>query len=476
MNRPHFLLLCAGLALLPCSSCSTTSAPPAAAHTSVPTEAPASALDVRRSELDNLSLVMKMADDYSAALGEAMQPIITSTETSATGRTEAQTFLRNGVGATLDIASGPNPDAAILDLLVLASLQHWVWSAHWAPGVIPDSLAAPAADRLAQAESDLWHTASTVLSDQQQQTLHNLIATWIKANPDRRLVSFVRFDQFTDIRYDPTLGTRTSAEGLFREVTQATDAVDQVRLLGERILWFAARYPHLIGQQAELSLYRSADQPEVRSVIASLDAVGKLSLDLSAKVDALDKSLDAQQNTIFNKLAAARTETIEQARTALSEVSAATLKDLESRLTSERKALFDDLDSRQGKLQNLLSEARTTADATSALARDLTTTAAAVDRIVARFDQDHPNGTPPLDLKTIRDAATEATKAAEKLTTLLEQTNKLADNPAWAQHLASLNNATSSAIDRAFTRGLILVLTLLAGLALLRLIPQRRPA
>ena len=76
-------------------------------------------------------------------------------------------------------------------------------------------------------------------------------------------------------------------------------------------------------------------------------------------------------------------------------------------------------------------------------------------------------------MKDVRDAAVETTKAAEKLTILLERTNELAGSDVWDQRLSRLDHATTGLIDRAFWRGLWLVLALLAGLALIRLLPRR---
>lgn len=74
-------------------------------------------------EFEVQSLVMGMADEYSAALGEAMYLLVRSESVDPKGRWLAQSFLRNGMGAAIDIAVGPHPSVGLLDLLVLGSLQ-----------------------------------------------------------------------------------------------------------------------------------------------------------------------------------------------------------------------------------------------------------------------------------------------------------------------------------------------------------------
>lgn len=464
------------------------------ACTIAPATQPSPSQDVRgdkRTALEVQALVMKMADDYNAALGEAMQTIIASKQSSAEARTLAQQFLRNGMGSSLDIAAGPNPDAALLDLLVLTSLQRWAFETHWVPAGIAEPMAGAATARLRTAETELWHTASGVLSDAQQATLHGLIDTWIKANPERSLVSFVRFDEFVDIRHEQTLGTRTKAEGLFREVSEATATVDNARLLGERALWYAARYPSVVGQQAELSLYRIAEQPEMRTALQTLESLRKLGDSLATQVDSLDRDLSRQQERLFDRVTTERTATINQAKTAMTEVLQASLEDLEKRiatardatvtlafdrLAKERKELLADLESKEGQLHTLGAELRTTIDSSAGLAHQLTGTMQAIDRIVARFDREPGTGGKPLEIKDIRDAASEAAKAAEKLTALLEKTSQLADSPVWQEHITRMEHLSSGAIDRAFWRGLLLVAALVAGFAMIRLIPARPQA
>ncbi len=91
------------------------------------------------SPLETQAVVMSMADDYIAALGESVYLLTKNNKLSSKGRWLAQSFLRNGVGASIDIGAGPNPPADILDLLVLASLQSWSFEKHWMPAGIGDA-------------------------------------------------------------------------------------------------------------------------------------------------------------------------------------------------------------------------------------------------------------------------------------------------------------------------------------------------
>jgi hypothetical protein len=479
MKKQVLALIAMGTLVVVCGSCALQPSS---------SQEPLSKLGTNRSALDLQSLVMKMADDYGIALTDAMRPIIMDESSDPSARQLAQWFQRNGFGSAIDIAAGPNPDTSLLDMLVLVSLQRWAFNAHWIARGIPVAHAAQAAERLRIAEAAAWESASTTLTDAQQQTLRGLIDAWIKANPDRSTVSFVRFAEFVDLRNDQTLSTRTDAQGLLREISEATATVDAARLLGERTLWFASRYPFVLGQQAELTVYRLADQPETRSAVESIEAVKELSRTISAKVQTLDLDLQKQQELLFAKLAAERVLAIEQMKAGASEITRAAIVEVDARATvarqaavshvfdrfaEERKSLLDDLQAREGTIRDALTELRSAASASTGLAKELTGTATTIDRLVARFDPHAASDRKPLDIKDFRDAAAEAAKAAEMLALLLERANQQAGSGALAERLASLQDAGHDLIDRAFWRGLALIFVLLAGLALLRFVKPR---
>lgn len=444
------------------------------------------------------SLAMEMADEYVAALGEAVyldlrgqHPLAGAAQReSPESRVLSQSFLRNGVGAAIDIAAGPNPSVAILDLLVLASLQRWAFRAHWMPAGI-DSGGDAAYERLGRAEAELWSSAATRLAPAQLATVRRLIDEWIADHPDRTVVSLVRFADFADERAAGRASSRREAGGLLREVSAATGAIDDVRLLGERALWFASRYPYVLGEQTELTAYRLAAQPEVQQSIRAIEAIRELTESVDDRLDSMRGELRQELDAIVARIATERETTIRQAQTALEETVEQALDGAASRLaaereialaeffrgvTSERDAMLDAIDRRQGDLEGTLADVRTTIAAAGGLAEELTRTAASVDRIVARFDPDaRPQGQ-ALRLEELRALAVDAAAAADRLSDLLERTDTLLASPETQARLAALVAPADALVDRVFWRALALIAILLAGLAALRLIPSRRTA
>lgn len=436
--------------------------------------------------LKTQAVVQSMADDYIAGLGEAVL-LARSPDQSPKARWLAASFLRNGAGSALDIAAGPNPRVAVLDLLVLASLQTWSFEKHWVPAGIGESGAVTLA-RLRDAEARLWNSAKSVLNDEQLSTLRALIEAWKVDNPDRTVVSLVRFDDFADERKVSWSSRQRQASGLLKEVGEATGAIDDARLLGERIIWFAGRYPYVLGQQTELTMYRMADQPESRQLVDTLKSVDSLAQSLSMRLDSLQADIRDRQAMFFEQVTSERKAAIEQSRDALQQTAREAIQDAADRIAAERHnaidelfqsvskertRLLDDIESRQGELRSVMVELRDTIGSSGALANELTKTINSIDRIVARFDAESNPRPDALHLSDVRDAAAEAKLAAEKVTRLLELTNELVASDAWEKRVANMTAPANAVIDRAFWRALLLIITLVGGLAATRFIPVR---
>ena len=402
------------------------------------------------------ALVMSMADDYIASLGESIYLLLHSGELDSKGRWLAQSFLRNGVGASLDIAVGPNPSVSLLDLLVLTSLQTWSFEVHWIPAGIGGA-GIPAVQRLKRAEAHAWGSARKTLSEDQERTLHELIGAWIVENSDRTVVSLVRFEDFTDERRISALPLRGKAKGLLKDIGEASAVIDETRLLGERLLWFAGRYPYLLGEQAELTAYRLAGQTEGVQIFGAVQSIKRLSEALAERVGTLQDDLEKQQAAFFSNLSAER---------------AAAIDHLFQRFAQERKMLLDDLATRKSEILDLMDELNKTISVSGTLANELTGTVNAIDTVVGRFVLDPQDKGEPLRMTDVRDAAIETGRAAVHVTHLLEQVLQVLESKSWDQKISGLREPVDAIVDRIFWRGVILVSFLIVGLGLLRLVPH----
>jgi hypothetical protein len=403
-----------------------------------------------------------------------MYLLVRSEKVDPKGRWLALSFLRNGMGAAIDIAAGPNPSVGLLDLLVLASLQSWAFKTHWIPAGIGEAAGRKALERLRGAEAELWHSGGRILSPEQIATLRELIGHWISEHPDRTVVSLVRFNDFTDRRRLQALAAREAASGLLADVKKATAAVESAQLLGERVIWFAGRLPYVLGQQVELTAYRIADQPEAAMLRDAVVSLQGLTASVGDRLRTLNADLSSQQAELFSRLRAERIEALEDLAERASVIRQTTITEAFDRLAGERRALLDDLEGRQKQLGPMMKELRETIRASGDLVRDMTRTVEAFDRVVAHFDRAPGDHRQPIDIKDVTAAAAEASRAAERLTVLLDRTNEILVSPDWETKIETLDNATKGIVDHVFWRAVWLVLALIAGLALLRLLPRRK--
>ena len=376
------------------------------------------------------SQAMEMADEYIAGIAEAVYLYSHDPRLDSNSRVLIQSFLRNGVGAALDIGAGNNSNVAILDLMVLSSLQVWAFHANWSRAGIDPDLVEDVLERLRQAEQETWASGSRFLNDRQLGTLKDLIDKWKAANPDRTVVSLVRFSEFTDSRRLPNANDRNSARNLILDLTDVTESVDQARLFGERALWYAGRYPYVLGEQSELSIYRILSQPDIEKALSTINNAESI--------------LNRATDNAFEHL------------------------------REQTSMVFAEFDNREESLMGTVKELHETIEASTRLSSEVTKTAEAFDRVLMRFQEIPDSDREPILITDIRDAAIESANAAEQMTQLLVQTNALLESRNFEDLISRADMTTTALVDKLFWRGLLLVVIFLAGLLLVRLVPANK--
>jgi hypothetical protein len=230
------------------------------------------------------------------------------------------------------------------------------------------------------------------------------------------LVSFVRLSDFASDRNELALADRQMANGLLKEADEVTSAIDDARLLGERALWYAARYPYVIGQQVELTTLHMTD--------------------------VVSREVTAQREAFFAQVAKERAETI--------------------RLIEESRK----------DLVPVMAEARETIASAKLLSEQVLRIVQAIDGLVARFD--HPgDGSGGVTTQDIKDILKETGASADKLAALVKAGDSLVESPTWRDAAAGADRFSTGTIDRLLWGIAGIVALLIGGLALVRLIPQR---
>ena len=168
--------------------------------------------------------------------------------------------------AAVQIATGSNPAASLLDMVTMVTLYRQVWEEHWRAEVFGEA-ADPVVRALQRLDADIWSIAAGVLTPDQQRELRDLIAQWRQDNPMVLGVTFVRIADFGESRGKSTLLEAAQPGGLLAPVEEATRAAEDIRLLGERTTYLLTRLYALTPFQVDFIYKQLVTQPEIGQLL-----------------------------------------------------------------------------------------------------------------------------------------------------------------------------------------------------------------
>lgn len=166
-------------------------------------------------------------------------------------RREAQVLMVDCATNIYDIASNADAFTRMLDLVVVTTLVSQVW-------IDDDRVAEVFAGReelliraLHHGRVEAWALAAQVLRPDQIDLLDYLLWDWRRHNPDMVRASFVRFSNFAIGRGKSANAEVLAAGGFYANVGRQGQAVDEARLLADRIFYMLKREPTLLRWQAD---------------------------------------------------------------------------------------------------------------------------------------------------------------------------------------------------------------------------------
>jgi hypothetical protein len=392
------------------------------------------AAEERAAELLQLQLaVMRFADEYAARINDRVILFQQATDVPAE-RLESQSWLVSQATGAFTIAAGPNPELNAIDMLVFATLSRMVVEDRWV-----GELYGPRADGLLAAhkvlESRAWDHADVFLTEAQIIELRASIEAWHREHPLGRAVPFIHLEDFAFATSATSVGS-TSSTSIFSfigidplaNLDPAVRELAQSRQLAERAVYYGQRVPKLISMETQRLAFEMAVTPESVRLLNSVDRIG-----------------GAAQTT--SELAA----------------------DLPRLLAEERAAVFEQLtgllDERQGQLQALVVELRSTLEAGGTTSDSVRETVAALDALMARFDRPASSAgrTPgrPFDVTEYTEALRQLGDTAQQLQVLLSQADSKA--PALTQLSDRAAGRLATLVDQVYWRLVQLVLVLVAA-------------
>lgn len=392
--------------------------------------------------------VLRYADNYVASVGNSADRVAERIGTDEARLQALKWKVEQGTAAFVN-ATGLNPVWAALDMLLLAAASHMVIENARSRDIFGGDLE-PLLETHRELEATAWMLVNQFLDPGEQAGVRDLIAEWRKQNPNERGVEALHFRElalFLGKGNEPAKRGTTSLFTVLRlnpfsGLDPATVAIEQSRELAARTVAFAERMPTLMRWQAELLTFQVARQPAPQQALGDVGRVSRSLENISKTAEGLPALVDTQRKEALDQLFAG--------------------------VTAQREAVLADLNAHEATARDLLGQARLTLEAGTAMSNSLDTTIKALDAFLHFVNPPEAKNAPapsqpskPFNVLDYGKTAADVGAMAQNLTALLASVDRT------APRLSAVSRQTAEdlkrVVDRAFWRGLVLVVVLLVG-------------
>ena len=402
--------------------------------------------------------LMSYADRYASVAAQAIDDVERMGPPPETRRAILGDLVYS-TAAAFTIAADPDPQLALLDLVVMTTLGRMVFEDYWRPRL--GAPADPAIAAFEKLERDIWTVADPILDEAQQRELRERIETFHAENPELSTFSNLRFADFPSKRASSTLKKKKSG-GIFSSVRNITDQVEQTRLMAERAMYLSTRLPLLAGGFADIWVSRLSFNPAVEELRTDVRTFAEVSDRLATVAEQLPAQITSE-----------RTETIEQLIQEVGTFRNETIVQLLDGVASEREATIRQFIEEEKRLGGLLTELRLTL-------AEANTLSASADTLAVRFGVGAPpepgETAEPFDIEdyraTLIDARTVMTEANSVMQSATELLNSPgADRlvPALVEAIQQAGTTSEELVDHSLFRAAFLIVFFLIGLVIARL-------
>ena len=329
---------------------------------------PKNEIKTRMNQEELHNAVTSFADSFMTTITQAAM-VLENEIPSPEARLAATRIKVYTFSSAIDIASSPSPGAALLDMVVMVTLNRMVWEAYWQPKVFGKT-----ADVVIMAfkktEKDIWSIAAKVLTPDQQKELKDLIVEWHHNNPDQIGVNYIRFSEFGNLGKKPSLSKVTLPGGLLAPVKEAAQAADEIRLTAERTKYMISRMQLIANFQIELMFRQLMLEPESKQLLVDLTKFRESTENFSEFMNQLPQQIAKEREDaivqFMDSFGKERFATIRQATKELAKERETTLADIAKLIERERMAFLTGLEKREDALRkdiaNIVSEFNTVAE------------------------------------------------------------------------------------------------------------------
>ena len=403
--------------------------------------------------------LMSFADRYASVVVQALEDVERMGPPPETRRALLGDAVYSAAAA-FTIAADPEPQVALLDMVVMTTLGRMVYEDYWRP-----RLGAPTDPGIAaflMLEQDIWTVAAPILDEAQQQELRERIETFHADNPELSTYSHLRFADFPSKRATSTLKKNKSG-GIFGSVRGITDQVEQTRIMAERAMYLSTRLPLLTGGFADVWVSRLSFNPAVEELREDVHNFALVSDRLATVAEQLPEQVTSE-----------RTEAIEQVMREADTLRFDAIEHLFEGVAEERRAILSQLIEEEKRIGGLITELRHTL-------AEANTLTLSVDTLAQRLDLGAPAepGAKPFDIEDYRATLIDAQATITEANGLVQSTNELLNSPGANRLVPSLVDAINQAgetsegfINHTVIRAAFLIVFFLVGLVIARLCYQ----
>ena len=424
------------------------------------------------------SMLMGYADRFNNTLFDAYLQFGEANPSPA-----ARAYVLNDMVYTqasmFTLAAEPNPEKSLLDMVAVTTLGRLIYQ-----NTLRQKYGAPIEKMAAaykQLESDIWGIANTILTNQQQQELHNLILAWRRNHPNKVKFNLVRFNNFAVDRNKSTLVENKKARGLFKSVDKATKEIEEVRMVTERSLYLGTRLPLLIGNFSEAWINDLMVNPELSKILNNIETFSDVSERLASVAESLPADFAKERkvaiNQVMKEVDTLSQKTLDQvmSRVALERKDA--IDQFMDRIAAERKSGLEEIIAEEQRIKDMVIELRkmfTEGNNLLVSANTLT------HNLNLDEPTDQPADTKPFDIREYRDTIIEVTASAREFSVLVDKMEGLVSSKGWEQlmpqiveSITRVENEGEKFINHAFQMAIVLILIWLAGYFVVRVMLMR---
>ena len=409
--------------------------------------------DLRKTERQVQSQLMGFADRHYAAIYQAAWEFQMALPTPQARQDAARERLVSLLVPT-DIATGPNPGNALLDMVVYVTLKRMVWEDYWGPEVFGNA-AENMIDAYRIMEADIWEVAADVYTLEQLEDLRRLIREWRGKHPDQVTIAAMRLSELSESRQVSTLVEAGKPGGLIAPIEEANRNIEETRMLAERMVFMLNRMQISVNLQLDLAFANVTIQPEVQTLLSNSDTYA-----------AVAEGVGDTFGSLVDRIPRERAAAIDQ---------------IFAGLRMERERIFDELTSEEDGIRPTIAELRQTAEAATLMSQEGDELIKTIDNMLTGMAERSKPGDKPFDILEYQATAETAIVLAREANAALAALERIVESPGFEQNLplviAGANRleeeVVNQILDRLFVRGVLLVLVLFAALVGYRLVVSR---